>query len=258
MIKNRNYYLRKTHRYLGVIIGIQFMAWTIGGLYFSWNNIDKVHGDHLRKSVSYLQTDFNSVSPTEAVKNLRATKSVDSILSINLISVLNKPTYQIKYFSGHTGEGMHVHAHLALADAQNGNIRPPLNKEEAIAIATENVVDKAALFQVDYLELTDGHHEYREKPLPAWAVTFKNPDCTIYISAELGTFQSIRHNQWRIFDFLYMMHTMDYQGRDDFNNTLLKIFSIFGILTISSGFILFFVSSPTILKLRRKLKPNQA
>lgn len=258
MIKNRNYYLRKTHRYLGFIIGIQFMAWTVGGLYFSWNDIDKVHGDHLRKPVSYLQPTFNVLSPTEIIRNLGATKSVDSVLSINLISIINKPTYQITYFRGHAGEGIHVHTHTALADATTGDIRQPLAKEEAISIAKDIVLKNAELVQTDYLKETDGHHEYREKPLPAWAITFKNPDCTIYISAELGTFQSIRQNQWRIFDFLFMMHTMDYQGRDDFNNFLLKAFSIFGILTISSGFTLFFISSPTITKLRHKLKPQQA
>ena len=36
--------VRKTHRYLGLIIGIQFLAWTISGLYFSWTNIDEIHG----------------------------------------------------------------------------------------------------------------------------------------------------------------------------------------------------------------------
>jgi uncharacterized iron-regulated membrane protein len=254
MLKNRNYYLRKTHRYLGVIIGIQFLLWTIGGLYFSWNNIDNVHGDHLRNAVSYLQPDFNSVSPAEIVKKIKSNRSIDSIQSINLISILNKPTYQINYFSGHTGEGMHLHTYHALADAQTGEIRTSLTKEEAIDIAKENIVGQAEIIQVDYLTKTNGHHEYREKPLPAWAITFKNPDCTIYISAELGTFQSIRHNQWRIFDFLYMLHTMDYQGRDDFNNTLLKVFSVFGVLTVCSGFVLFFISSPPIQKFIGKTK----
>jgi hypothetical protein len=40
-----------------------------------------------------------------------------------------------------------------------------------------------------------------------------------------------------------MLHTMDYQGRDNFGNILLKGFSIFGLFTIFSGFILFYVSS---------------
>ncbi len=254
MLKNRNYYLRKTHRYLGVVMGIQFLFWTIGGLYFSWNNIDNVHGDHLRKSVAYLSADVNTISPSEVIKNLKAERAVDSIQSVNLISILGKPTYQINYFSGHAGEGIHLHTYAALADAQTGAIKPSLTKEEAIAIAKANVIIGAELFQVDYLKQIGSHHEYRDRPLPAWAVTYKNPDCTLYISADLGTYQTIRHNQWRAFDFLYMLHTMDYQGRDDFNNTLLKIFSVFGVLTVCSGFVLFFISSPDLFKFNRKTK----
>lgn len=44
----QQFFLRKTHRYLGLFIGIQFLLWTAGGLYFSWTNIDKIHGDHFR------------------------------------------------------------------------------------------------------------------------------------------------------------------------------------------------------------------
>ena len=36
---------RKIHRYLGIIIGVQFLFWTISGLYFSWTNLDDIHGD---------------------------------------------------------------------------------------------------------------------------------------------------------------------------------------------------------------------
>jgi hypothetical protein len=54
---------------------------------------------------------------------------------------------------------------------------------------------------------------------------------------------SLRNNQWRIFDFMWMLHTMDYAGRDNFNNLLLRAFSTFGMLTIMSGFALFFISS---------------
>jgi len=106
---------------------------------------------------------------------------------------------------------------------------------------------------VELVEQTDSHHEFRERPLPAYAITFNNPDCTVYISAELGTFQTIRHSQWRVFDFLYMFHTMDYQGIDNFNNWLLKIFSALGIITVLSGFTLFYVSSRTIRKITKQL-----
>jgi len=54
---------------------------------------------------------------------------------------------------------------------------------------------------------------------------------------------SLRNSKWRIFDFLRMLHTMDYAGRDNFNNTLLTTFSILGLATISSGFLLFVITS---------------
>jgi hypothetical protein len=231
-----------------LFIGIQFLGWTISGLYFSWNDIDSVHGDHLRKSASFISANVEVVSPSIAIASLRSSQKVDSIHSVRLMTLTGAPVYQLAYFSGHAGEGMHHHVHYALADAGTGAIRGPLTREEATAVAKEQVVATAQVSDVQYLVQTDGHHEYREKPLPAWAVTFKNPDCTAYISADQGTFQSIRHNQWRAFDFLWMFHTMDYAGRDNFNNWLLKILSVFGLLTVISGFVLFVISSKTLKK----------
>jgi hypothetical protein len=246
MLQSKHYYLRKTHRYLGLVIGLQFLAWTISGLYFSWNDLDKVHGDHMRKAPHFLDRNIEVISPTEAIRELAASTNVDSIRSVQLISLAGKPIYQIAYFSGHAGEGSHHHVHYALADAMSGHVRKPLTKDEAVLLAKENVLASATVREVNFLEATDGHHEFRERPLPAWAVSFNNPDCTVYISAELGTFQSIIHDQWRAFDFLWMFHTMDYQGRDNFNNWLLKIFSVVGLVTVLSGFTLFFVSSRTL------------
>lgn len=249
MIKNKNLLIRRIHRYLGLFIGIQFFGWTISGLYFSWNDIDSVHGDHLRKSPGFLSANVVTVSPTVAIHKLSQTQTVDSIHSVHLIRILDRPVYQIAYFSGHTGEGMHHHLHYVLADASTGDLREGLTKEEGIAVAKEQIVASAEVSEVQYLERIDDHHEYREKPLPAWAVSFKNPDCTVYVSVELGNFQSIRHDQWRAFDFLWMFHTMDYAGRDNFNNWLLKILSVFGLLTVLSGFVLFIISSRTIKRL---------
>lgn len=248
MIKNKSLILRKVHRYLGLFIGIQFLGWTISGLYFSWNKIDDVHGDHLRKSPHFISASDSMATPSKAIKELKLTTEVDSIHSVQLISLLGKPIFQIVYFSGHAGE-VHHHTHYALADARSGKLRGPLSKEESISLARDYIVSSAELGDVHLLESTDGHHEYRERPLPAYAVSFKNPDCTIYISTERGTFQTIRHDQWRAFDFLWMFHTMDYASRDNINNSFLKIFSIMGFVTVLSGFILFFVSSKTVKRI---------
>ncbi|MEK9559380.1 MAG: hypothetical protein VW010_01545, partial [Flavobacteriaceae bacterium] len=67
-----------------------------------------------------------------------------------------------------------------------------------------------------------------------------------YVSIIDGSFQTVRHRDWRWFDFLWMTHTMDYQTRDDFNTLLLRSFSLLGLITVLSGFVLWGVSSPTI------------
>lgn len=43
-------WIRKAHRYLGIFLGIQFLMWTISGMYFSWTDIDEIHGDQFKKS----------------------------------------------------------------------------------------------------------------------------------------------------------------------------------------------------------------
>ena len=41
--------IRKAHRYLGLFLGVQFLMWTISGMYFSWTDIDEIHGDQFKK-----------------------------------------------------------------------------------------------------------------------------------------------------------------------------------------------------------------
>jgi len=38
--------IRKLHRKLGIVIGIQLLLWSSGGVIFSWIHIDNVRGDY--------------------------------------------------------------------------------------------------------------------------------------------------------------------------------------------------------------------
>lgn len=252
-MKNKTRYLiRKSHRYLGIVIGIQFLMWTSGGLYFSWNDIDKVHGDHLRKTVPYLNGDIE-LAPIDNVLDLVKSKTnLDSIMDISVINILGSPVYRITYLSGNISNGQS--AKLILADASTGQLRGEITREEASQIAELLLIPESSISSIEYLTEVGKHNEYRGKPLPAWAVRFEHPDNpVIYIGAKTGTFESIRYDTWRNFDFLWMLHTMDYGGRDDFGNILLKSFSVLGLITIFSGFLLFYTSSPTIRKWRKKV-----
>lgn len=235
MAKSKHFYIRRTHRYMGVLLGIQFLFWTIGGLYFSWTNIDEIHGDLQRKALPILSANINLVSPGAILKSVP--NKPNTINTIQFLNILQTPYYSINYSSA--GKVFKV-----LANAETGKVRGSINREEAVKIAIANFNGTASLKSAEYITTTNGHHEYREKPLPAWAITFNHPSqTTVYISADYGKVESFRNNKWRIFDFLWMMHTMDYKERDNLNNWLLRIFSVFGLLTILSGFILFGISS---------------
>jgi uncharacterized iron-regulated membrane protein len=247
MAKSKHYYIRKTHRWLGVILGIQFMLWTIGGLYFSWSNMDEVHGDFQKKNAPLLSSDIALVSPTMVLDTIKKVHRIDSVVSIQLIEILGKPFYQVRCISAIHNQANHHHDMQAmnhLANAETGRLRGPLTKEEAVAIAKIRFNGEPKVKAVEYLTNTNKHHEYRENPLPAYAITFEHPSSvTVYVANELGTVQKFRNNQWRLFDFLWMMHTMDYEGRDNFGNILLRVFSVFGLVTVLSGFVLFFMSA---------------
>nr|WP_299415626.1 hypothetical protein [uncultured Emticicia sp.] len=234
--------IRKTHRWMGVILGVQFFLWTIGGLYFSWSDMDEVHGDHQKAHIHPISANIGLVNPQEIIDEIKLKDSVNFLFDIRLIQILNRPFYQIIYSKEHD-RGKKIQ----LANATTGELRTALSKEEAIEIAKKNFTNDTPVKSVEYLTNTNGHHEYREQPLPAFAITFSHPtNTTVYVASELGTVQKFRNSKWRIFDFLWMLHTMDYQSRDNISNWQLRAFSIFGLFTIMSGFTLFFISRKKI------------
>jgi len=248
-----SYQVRRIHRYLGLFIGIQFILWTAGGLYFSWTDLDEVHGDPLHVRQPLLRGDAALASPADVLGRIRASESVDSLASVELVRVLDTPMYRIAYFT--RGSGGPVRK-VRLADASSGTLRAPLGRDEALHAARAEFAHEAPVRSVEYLTPGDigRHHEYREQPLPAWAVSFDHPSgATAYVAAELGTVVRIRNGKWRTFDFLWMLHTMDYRGRDDFNNLVLRAFSVLGLMTVLSGFALFVATSrPVLNRVRRR------
>ena len=235
-----HYRIRRIHRFLGVIIGVQFLMWTLGGLYFSWSDMDEVHGDYELNHSSTLPSRYELLSPSIGLDSLKKAGLMDSIAEVRLVGILNRPywqtTYQITNKDGH-------HYKTLLWDAVTGNFKLPLSEQEAVEVARTQYLGNGKVTSVEYITETGKHHEYREEPLPAYVVTFDDSRHTsFYVSSELGTVIKARNQPWRQFDFLWMMHTMDYTSRDNITNWLLRAFSIFGLATVASGFALFFVS----------------
>lgn len=239
-IQNYRKFIRKSHRYLGVFIGIQLLFWTISGLYFSWTNIDEIRGDHLRHKHAGIKSLEETISPADISRQLQKEEPDAVISSFRIVNVLDENFYEVIYESADKKE------HTTLYNTKTGEQRKPVGQKEAETIATNALTEKASVQETVYLSKeTDlgSHHEYREKPLPAWAVTFDHPEnLTVYVSAENGQVQSFRTRSWRVFDFLWMLHTMDFLTRDNFNNWFLRIVAAFAFLIIVSGFLYFFMT----------------
>ena len=228
-IKSKNAIkIRKAHRYLGLFLGVQFILWTISGLYFSWTNIDEIRGEHLIKQ-NIKPKDFSElISPSKLNQS--------NIKSIELRVISDTPYYWINS--------------TFLFNAYTGILKDSISKSEAVSIAQHNMVGDLKVESVNYISNVDKHHEYRNKLLPAYVISFEGmKKIKAYVSSSDGKFQTVRHRNWRWFDFLWMTHTMDYESRDNFNNMLLRIFSLLGLVTVISGFTLWFISSPTIKKI---------
>ncbi len=228
--------IRKTHRYLGIFIGIQFLMWTISGMYFSWTDIDEIHGDQFRKTAPVRSSFEGLMSPSEAYG--------EKIASVALKEIDGRPYYWIN--------------RNKLVDARTGILKKGLSEAEALSVAGNIMKSDLEVKGIEKINTTGKHHEYRGGPLPAYVISYDTPkDIKAYVSVNDGSFQMLRHRDWRWFDFLWMTHTMDYEGRDDINTFALRAFSLLGLLTVLSGFVLWFTSSPSVIKLTGKKKKKK-
>lgn len=232
--------VRKIHRWLGIFVGVQLLFWTVSGLFFALNPIDKVRGETERAGQGHLAPDFVPASPGAAMEKLRQTQGKIDVVSVVLRPHLDRTVYEINYRKDGTER-------WALADAATGQLREPVGRDEAVDLAQADFTEPAGIASVERITAADPGSEYRGGPLPAYRVVFAHALGTrIYVSEDRGVVTARRNDRWRLFDFLWMFHIMDYQDRDDFNSVVLQLASALGLVTVVSGFFLAGVTSPRL------------
>ena len=85
--------------------------------------------------------------------------------------------------------------------------------------------------------------EFRGRNLPLYKVISENEEgkkINVYVDPFSGEVSAIRSLQWRIWDFMWGIHIMDWVERDNIDNLWLKVFSFIALFTSLSGIILFF------------------
>jgi len=208
---------RKTHKWLGLFIGLQVVIWSLSGLYMTVVHIDTIHGDHLVRPQPPTGIAASSLLDPLCVAAANGAENV------RLAWVRNKPAYVLRTPAGEL-----------VADAITGRPVAPLSEAEIRATATGTYNGKEAIASAELITEIPG--EIRGRKPPLWRVEFDHwNQPTFYLSPVTGELLTRRHELWRVFDFVWMLHIMDYDERENVNNMLLRAFTWGAVLMALSG-----------------------
>ena len=207
--------IRLFHKYLSLVISIQLLLWTVSGIYFAFNKIELVRGEQylIEQKVSKL--------------NLKEVESSFSGKNVNFVRRLDEWIIKVETDSG-----------FSYTDLQGQNL-DELNAEEVREVVRQstNLIPLMAQ-RIDKQEI---RAEFRGRNLPIFKVATSTTDnINVYVDAFTGEVTAIRSDSWRIWDFLWGAHIIDYSERENINNFLIKILSILALISSLSGIVLFF------------------
>jgi hypothetical protein len=229
-------WFRKWHRKIGVIAGIQLLFWTISGAYFAWTNIEDVRGNFdVRKSVD---ADIKRFPESINIDSLLRHSSLQKVRNIATGTLLNqKVLYLIQSIDS-----------VETYDLLSGKRLSPVSPDIAIRIVKFALFDSIPVSYVGMVNKKKG--EYKG-PVPAYRIDLDHWKKThVYVHIHTGQITAKRNVIWRIFDFLWMFHILDFQERENINNWILRIFSLLGIFIVISGFGIWVTTTPLFRKKR--------
>lgn len=227
---------RRTHKWLALFVGAQALIWTLTGLYMTVVHIDIIHGDHFIRHAA-----ASPIDPTRLIDPLAAARAVPGAEGVRLHWLLDRPTYIVSTKGG-----------ASLVDAATGQRLPPPSKVQIRQLADHWFTGDERLVKVSLIDKIPG--EIRTRKPPLWRADFDGWNKpTLYFSPQTGELVSRRHELWRVFDFVWMLHIMDYETRDNVNNTLLRVFTWGAVVMALSGAWLLLYSFPS--RRRRKARP---
>jgi PepSY-associated TM region len=212
-------FVRQLHRWIGLLIAAQLVLWVFGGLVMSALRLEEVKGEDRVAS--------RPVEPLATAGLLAPAQVVDAqgaaVSSLALVMLDGQPVYRLKAGS-----------EQRLVDARSGARLSPLPRELAERLARADYAGPAEIAGVDWVD-TPGM-EYRERGLPLWRVRFADDRATaLYVSPASGDIVARRNDLWRLFDFVWMLHIMDYEDREDFNHPLLIVTAASALLFLFTG-----------------------
>ena len=213
------FFFRKYHKWLALIVGLQALIWSISGLYMTAVSIDIIHGDHLVKKTERLNLSKQPIQPLSS----EFLNSLNGIKSIRLRAANGVPHYLIRTKDDNIQLNAISHEPMQQPDAQ-----------QVRAIANKIYAGDSAIANIELLSQYPSELGGRKQPI--WRVEYDDwLNSTLYFRPDTGALRGKRTDLWRWFDFLWMLHIMDYDTREDINNNLLKVAASLGLLMTLAG-----------------------
>lgn len=212
------------HKWTALIVGLQVLAWMVSGLYMTFIPIETVRSEHnIRKAEprDLRETPVRGM-PVEAVRALGG-----PVTRLELVDVDGRLSWRAD-ISGKPA---------ALIDDASGQVISPLGEEAARRIAEADFAGQGRIAAARLIE-ADPPIEFRGD-LPVWQLSFDDADSTnLYVSPASGRVVARRSSTWRVYDFLWSLHIMDYRDRDNFNNWLVVISAAVALAMTVSGMVI--------------------
>ena len=207
------------------LVTVQVLLWSLTGLYMVSTDIHFIHGEELGDmssqaiQTSNLELEFEDILTTYPLAT-----------HLSLKQRLGMPVYQFK-----------LDNNWVVIHAQTGTKLNSIVQSEAENIAQEYLTKPLAVKRSKLLN-EQSPFELSSRHLPSWQIDFENwSQPTIYVHQITGEVVTKRHNFWRIFDWMWRLHIMDYDDGENINNSLLTGFSLFSLIATFLGAILSYV-----------------
>ena len=212
--------LLRIHLWLGWLVGVPLILWTLSGLIMVIKPIDEVRGSDLRSEPVAIPATLAAVPPQ---LNGRPVETLE------LAMRKARPVWLVRFADGGT----------RAADATTGEFLPPVTAAEAYTIAnaaqeTPGKVVSLRRFAADANPLD------LRRDRPAWQIAYAD-GLHAYVDADTGELLALRTRWWRSYDFFWGLHIMDLQTREDTHHPLLIGFSGVSLVTVVLGFVMLFV-----------------
>lgn len=208
------------HIWLGWMVGLPVLMWTVTGLFMVARPIDQVRGDHLKFAAKEQTLPAGSeiaitVPQGKPVRAVAAAMEGDKVIT------------RLEYGDGSIARF-----------GEDGGELPALDEAAARALVAAEIVggekvSAATLYPADKVPF-----DFR-KPMPAWQLVLAD-GTHVYVGQQSGKIEAVRTRWWRAFDFMWGLHILDPQTREDTSHPLLILAAAFSVIGALLGCVLLF------------------